>query len=173
MIIKNLKIFLQNVQKNSIIITTILELLTHYNIILIQEPPWSEIHKIPSMLCSEGEPLMGSYHYPNWITYTRIPLIDSNFPRVIAYVNICLSSLHFLLRKDIINHRNIGLISFFNNNVCFYILNVYSDSLHSALKYLKDTEVNIDNVILMTGNFNIRDSLWDPLFPTHSLLVMI
>ena len=40
--------------------------------------------------------------------------------------------------------------------------------MHSALKYLKDTEVNIDNVILMTGNFNIRDSLWDPLFPTHS-----
>ena len=39
MIIKNLKIFLQNVQKNSIIVTTILELLTHYNIILIQEPP--------------------------------------------------------------------------------------------------------------------------------------
>ena len=100
-------------------------------------------------------------------------MIDSNFPRVIAYVNICLSSLRFLLRKDIINHRDIGLISFFNNNVCFYILNVYSDSLHSALKYLKDTEVNIDNVILMTGNFNIRDSLWDPLFPTHSLLVMI
>ena len=39
MIIKNLKIFLQNVQKNSIIITTILELLTYYDIILIQELP--------------------------------------------------------------------------------------------------------------------------------------
>jgi len=39
---------------------------------------------------------------------------------------------------------------------------------HSALKYLKDTEVNINNVLLMTGDFNIRDSLWDPLFPFHS-----
>jgi len=37
-----------------------------------------------------------------------------------------------------------------------------------ALKYLKDTEVNINNVILMTGDFNIRDSLWDPSFPFHS-----
>ena len=37
-----------------------------------------------------------------------------------------------------------------------------------ALKYLKDTEVNIDNVLLMTGDFNIRDSLWDPSFPFHS-----
>jgi len=38
-------------------------------------------------------------------------------------------------------------------------MNIYSDAFQSALKYLKDTEVNINNLILMTGNFNIRDSL--------------
>jgi len=37
-----------------------------------------------------------------------------------------------------------------------------------ALKYLKDTEVNISNVLLMMGDFNIRDSLWDSSFPFHS-----
>jgi len=47
-------------------------------------------------------------------------------------------------------------------------MNVYSDSSHTALKYLKDTEANIDNIILMTGDFNIRDSLWDSSFPFHS-----
>jgi len=47
-------------------------------------------------------------------------------------------------------------------------MNIYSDSFHSALKYLKDIEVNIDNVLVMTGDFNIRDSLWDPSFPHHS-----
>jgi len=47
-------------------------------------------------------------------------------------------------------------------------MNVYSDSSHTALKYLKDTEVNIKNVLLMTGDFNIRDSLWDSAFPFHS-----
>ena len=167
MIIKNLRIFSQNIQKNSVIVTSLLESLTQYDIILIQELPWSEIRKILSTLCSKSEPLMGTCHHPNWITYTRIPLIDNDFSRVIAYINICLSSFYFLLCKDIINHRDIGLISFFNNNVCFYILNVYSDSSHSALKYLKDTEVNIDNIILMTGNFNIRDRLWDPSFPFH------
>ena len=46
-------------------------------------------------------------------------------------------------------------------------MNVYSDSSHSALKYLKDTEVNITNLLIMTGNFNIRDSLWDSSFPHH------
>jgi len=37
-----------------------------------------------------------------------------------------------------------------------------------ALKYLKDTEVNISHVLLTTGDFNIRDSLWDLSFPYHS-----
>jgi len=78
-----------------------------------------------------------------------------------------MSTIVFLLRKDIINHRDISLISFSNNNVCYYILNVYSDSSHTALKYLKDTEANIDNVILIMGDFNTRDSLWDSSFPFH------
>ena len=95
-------------------------------------------------------------------------MVDNDFLRVITYVNIRLSSFYFLLHKNIINHRDISLIFFFNNNICYYILNVYSDSSHTALKYLKDTEVNIDNIILMTGGFNIRNILWDPLFPFHS-----
>ena len=47
-------------------------------------------------------------------------------------------------------------------------MNVYSDSSHSALKYLKDTKVNINNILIMTGDFNIRDSLWDLSFLFHS-----
>ena len=159
---------MQNVCKNSLIVNTLLELLVHFNIILIQELLWSKIHKIPSTSNCEGEPLMGSNHHPNWISFARIPLDNKDFSRVIAYINIHLSPLCFLLCKDIINHRDISLISFFNNNICYYILNVYSDSSHLALKYLKDTEVNIDNVVLMTGDFNIRDSLWNPSFPFHS-----
>jgi len=47
-------------------------------------------------------------------------------------------------------------------------MNIYTDAFHSILKYLKDTEVNINNLITMTGGFNIGDSLWDPFFPHHS-----
>jgi len=49
-------------------------------------------------------------------------------------------------------------------------MNVYSDSSHSALKYLKDTEANIPNLLIMTGDFNIRDSILDPSFPHHSAI---
>ena len=102
---------------------------------------------------------MGTSHHPNWTTFAKIPSNNKDVPKVITYVNICLSALCFLLHKDILNHRDISLISFSNNNICYYIMNVYSDSSHTALKYLKDTEANIDNVVLMTGDFNIRDSL--------------
>jgi len=168
MIVQNLKVFSQNVWKNSLIVNTILETQSQFNIIFIQEPPWSEICKIPSSLDCKGETLIETTHHHNWLLFARIPSERSDSPRVIAYINIRLSSFRFLLCKDIINHRDIILISFLNNHVCYYIINVYSASSHSALKYLKNTEVNIDNVLLMTGDFNIRDSLWDLSIPHHS-----
>ena len=47
-------------------------------------------------------------------------------------------------------------------------MNVYSDLSYSALKYLKDTEININNLLIMTGDFNIRDCFWDSSFLHYS-----
>ena len=44
------------------------------------------------------------------------------------------------------------------------MINIYLDDNHLALKYLKDTEANICNILIMAGNFNIRDSDWDLLY---------
>ena len=49
------------------------------------------------------------------------------------------------------------------------MINVYLDSSQLALKYLKDTETNIHNIIIITGDFNIRDSLCDTNFQFHSV----
>jgi len=82
-------------------------------------------------------------------------LSPGGIDRNIIYVNIRLSSLQFSLCKDIINYKDILLVSFFNSNDNFWIMNVYSDSSHSALKYLKNSEAIIQNLLIMTGNFNI------------------
>jgi len=42
----------------------------------------------------------------------------------------------------------------------FFMINIYSDDNHSALKYLKDTEANIWNILIMVDDLNIRDSDW-------------
>ena len=70
MIVKNFKILLQNIRKNSLIVNILLETQTQFDIILIQEPPWSEIHKVPSSSNSEEGSLMETCHHPNWITFT-------------------------------------------------------------------------------------------------------
>ena len=49
-------------------------------------------------------------------------------------------------------------------------MNIYSNSSYSTLKYLKDTEINIMNLLIMTGDFNIRDSIWDLSFPQYSAI---
>ena len=38
------------------------------------------------------------------------------------------------------------------------MINIYSDDNQSALKYLKDTKANIQNVLIMARDFNIRNS---------------
>ena len=168
MIVNKLNIFSQNIHKNALIINSILETHSYFDIILIQKLPWSIIWLILSLASSEGEVLVESPHYPNWLSFARPSTTQLNYLRVLAYINIHLSSLQFSLCRDIINHRDILLISFFSNNVCFFIMNIYSDAFYSTLKYLKDTKVNINNLINIPGDFNIRDSLWDPSFPHHS-----
>ena len=167
-IYNNLKIFSQNVRKNSLIVNIILETQLHFNIIFIQEPLWSILHMIPSSISCEEEVLVGTPHHSNWLTFAKTSTNQLNSPRVLAYINIRLSSFYFSLHKDLINHKNILFISLFNNNICFYIMKIYSDTSHSALKYLKDTEASINNLLIMTSNFNIRDSLWDSSFSYHS-----
>jgi len=44
-----------------------------------------------------------------------------------------------------------------------------------ALKYLKDIEINIYNILIMTGDFNISNSNWNPFYPynlTYSDILM-
>jgi len=84
--------------------------------------------------------------------------------RVLTYINSKLIRLHFLLRRDILNHRDINLLSFFNYSIICFLINIYSDEHQSALKYLKDTEVNLNNVLIMTRDFNIRDNYWNSAF---------
>ena len=146
----------------------ILEVNHNFDVIFIQELSWTTIRLIPSSDNCEGIPLVGIVNHPNWLTFAREPNMIIDCPRVIIFINIRLSSLHLSFYKDIINHRDILLMSFFNNGDIFWIMNIYLDSSHSAIKYLEDTEVDICNLLVITGDFNICDSIWDPSFCHHS-----
>ena len=127
------------------------------------------IHSIPSLLSNEGKIIVEAPNYPNWITFSRNLSNDNNYPHVILYINIYLTSLQFSLWKDILNYRDICCFYFFNSSKIFFLLNIYLDFNESTLKYLKNTKANIHNVLIMTGDFNIRDSNWDLDHPFHSV----
>lgn len=135
MIINDIKIFSQNVQKNNLIVNTIFESKFDFDIIFIQEPSWTTIYSIFSSSNWDRDVLVGTPNHPNWLMFSRTSEDTYNFPRVVAYIDIRLKSFCFSLWKDIINHRDI------------------------LLKYLKDTKVNIYNVLIMMGDFNICNSL--------------
>ena len=55
----------------------------------------------------------------------------------------------------------------------FFSNEYFSDSSQMALKYLKNTEANINDILIMTGNLNIRDNSWDSLFPNYLVYIDI
>ena len=169
MIIKSLKILSQNVWKNKLLTDSIFENNKDYDIIFIQEPPWATIWQVPSTLSPKGENLIGTSYHLSWILFIRNSETENDYPRVTTYVNKKISKLQFSLWRDIYNHWDISLISFLNHGILYYLLNVYSDNQQNILKYLKDTEANLNNIIIITGNFNICDSDWDPVYLHHSL----
>ena len=64
MIIKELKIFLQNVCKNHFFTNIILENNKNFNIIFIQELSWLVTKTILSLISKEGKEVIGTSNYP-------------------------------------------------------------------------------------------------------------
>jgi len=97
MILKDIKIFSQNICKNNFIINTILETQSSFDIIFIQEFSWSFIHSILSLKNKKNEELVGVPNHPNWTTFFRNSSHTNDSPRVITYINVRLSSFWFYL----------------------------------------------------------------------------
>ena len=129
-----------------------------FDVIFIQEPLWSFIYSISSLSNENGEQLVEVSIYSNWITFSRNSSSDHDYSIVILYINVRLLQFCISLRKDIFNHRDISCISFFNSRSIYFLVKIYSNLSQTALKYLKDTEANIDNILVIIGDFNIRDN---------------
>jgi len=156
---RKLKIFSQNVRKNKILT----------DIIFLQEPPRYLCCYEPNHSNLEGDPIYGAPLHPEWTLFARYNNDPQDTPRVVTYINNRCKKLRFSLRNDIVNHRDINIISFYNGHSLNFLINVYSDEHQCVLEVLRDTPPALNNVLLMTGDFNIRDNDWDPSFPHYSL----
>ena len=152
-------IYSQNVQKNYVLVDSLLEFQKDlYNILFIQEHPWNFIQFAPSTSSSGGQKVIGAPIHPEQTQVVQFPQNSEQTPRVMCFIHSRLSRLCFALRRDIVNHRDIQLLSFFNRGRCQFLMNVYSDNLHTAVDFLSRKALNIPNLLYMGGDFNIRDA---------------
>jgi len=135
----------------------------HYDIFFVQKPPWNFICYAPSTVSLEEDKVVGASIHPDWTQVVRVPRDSEDVPRVMAFIHSRLSRLS--LRRDVVDHRDILLLSFFNRGECHFLMNVYSDDHHSAVKFMLDQIIDIPNLLYMGEDFNIRDAEWDPAAP--------
>jgi len=133
----------------------------YYDIFFVQEPPWNFIRYAPSTVSLKEDKVVGALIHPDWTQVVRVPRDSEDVPRVMAFIHSCLSRLRFSLRRDVVDHHNILLLSFFNRGECHFLMNVYSDDYYSAVKFMLDQIIDIPNLLYMGGDFNIRDAEWD------------
>jgi len=84
-----------------------------------------------------------------------------------------LTRLRPSLRRDLIDHRNILILSLFSEGRTINIMNVYSDDQHTTINLLAERAPTLPACVLMTGDFNCHSREWDPLVPHHQTTAIL
>jgi len=135
---KDIRVYLHNVAKNYMYLDVILKTLYNdFDVLFVQEPPWRTIRQAPSASNKEGDDIIGAPMHPEWLYMVRPPQNDQA-PRVMAFVSKRLEKLRPSMRTDLIDHCDIFILSLFQGNDTYYLMNVYSDDDRTAILYLQD-----------------------------------
>jgi hypothetical protein len=135
-----------------------------YDLLFIQEPPWKHIRTAPSTSSPEGEDIIGAPLNPAWGCIVRHSGLD-NPPQVTVWFNNHIKMLHPGFRCDIIDHRDVIILSLGLGADTVLLANVYSDANHTAINLLHDRMLEWPRLCFMCGNFNVRHDRWDPQGP--------
>ena len=102
--------------------------------IFIQEPAWQTIRQAPSTTNVDGDDVTGEPRHPVWVSMVRPP-DDDGPPQVMAYVTSQLATLRPSMHCDLIDHRNLLLLSLFTEGRTINLLNVYNDENQTAVHF--------------------------------------
>jgi hypothetical protein len=128
--IREVRVLTFNIAKNYKDLDVLLECeCEHVDVLFIQEPPWQLIRHAPSAMSKEGIEVRGAPIHPNWMCMVRQPEPESR-PRVLAYVSRRLDPLRPTYRRDLIDDRDVMIISLFGVGDPIHLMNVYSDDQH-------------------------------------------
>jgi hypothetical protein len=127
--IDNLRIYSQNVgKKHNWTVSLLEQFKLDFDILFLQEPPWATVRYTASLTEKDGTPIKGPLIHPDWI-----PMFPKGFDaaedrlRVIAYVNCAIRVVKPKLRSDIVNHRDVMIVTVHGHLGPVHLMNVYSD----------------------------------------------
>ncbi|KXN86757.1 hypothetical protein AN958_09617 [Leucoagaricus sp. SymC.cos] len=141
----------------------------NFDILFFQELPWRTIRQMVSMTSEEGDDIVGVPKHPDWLYMVRPPTNGQN-PRVMAYVHRCLAALHPSMRRDIIDHCDLFVLSLFTTCGTVNLLNIYSDDAHTAINLLARDIDQLPAFVYMGSDFNCHSEVWDPSCMSHPLV---
>jgi len=160
------RIFCQNVNRNSLLLESILvSSIDDFDIIFIQEPPWRLVRHAPLGTNPEGEPVIRTTIHPDWgLIVRKLDLRNdgADNPQVAVYVHKCLKGLRPGYHWDLIDHRDILVFSLGWGEDLKLLANIYSDDQHTAIRLLYEQMMDWPNLFFMGGDFNCRHHSWDP-----------
>ncbi|PPQ94761.1 hypothetical protein CVT25_007501 [Psilocybe cyanescens] len=133
---------------------------------MFREPPWRFVCTAPSTSRKSGDDVISAPLHPSWLPMVRIPEPDSR-PRVMAYVSNRLKEFCPSMRRDLIDHRDVLILSLFANGQCYNLMNIYSDNTHTAALLLAEEAASLPPFIYMGGDFNIHSQEWDGGYLGH------
>src|SRR6202035_617759 len=163
-------IFSQNVNRNYGYMDSILSSEDYdiYDLLFIQEPPWRRIRAAPSSSSMEGKDVIGAPMNSAWGCIVCASEVD-NPPRVAVWFNNRIKTLRPGFRRDLIDHRDVIILSLGLGADTVLMANIYSDAAHTAINLLHDRMLELPKLRFMCGDFNVRSARWDPLGPAVNI----
>src|ERR1700761_3775470 len=136
--LSSLRILSFNVNRKYDLVDVLLhKCLDNYDILFIQEPPWKIIRYAPSTRSRDGEPVVGAPSHPSWTCFAGPATLEAP-PRVIAYVHSRVGPMRPSLRRDLVDSRDLMVISVVAGGEPVYLAGAYSDERRSAITLLAD-----------------------------------
>lgn len=158
-----------NVAKNYLYLDVVLETCkSDFDLLFIQEPPWRLIRHAPSAKDPLGESVVGAPMHPDWSLMVRHRALEDDHPRVVVYASKRLVPLCLSLRFDIVDDRDILVLSLFKGERALDVANVYLDNNGSTIHLLSEKRGVLSNLVAMAGDFNCHSAEWDPLVRSSS-----
>ncbi|KXN91594.1 hypothetical protein AN958_00359, partial [Leucoagaricus sp. SymC.cos] len=174
-VIGDIRVFSQNINHNYLHVDYVLEALKDtYDILFFQELLWRTIRQTVSTTSKGGDNVMGAPKHPDWLYMVRPPTNRQN-PHIMAYVHRHLAVLHPSMRRNIIDHHDLLVLSLFMPHGMVNLLNVYSDNAHMAINLLSQDVDQLPAFIYMGSDFNCHLEVWNlsctsyPLVAQHLL----